>query len=193
MPFEPPCFTKEFFFDRSVLTIVRSALEQKIVADQWGCDVPVRGSENQQPHVDYQNPLFTEAPDLRLPPYMLVVSFALNCITDADGPIQIAPGTHKMAREEALKAVKSAQIEMQSVLLETGDVLIRHPWGLHRGTPNTTDTPRALVTIRYVRPWYVDSSRDVNSIPQAIWQSLAPEQREIMSFPVETRVTASVS
>ena len=31
--------------------------------------------------------------------------------------------------------------------LNIGDVLIRHPWVLHRGTPNATQTPRPLATI----------------------------------------------
>jgi len=73
---------------------------------------------------------------------------------------------------------------MQSVPLEIGDVLIRHPWALHRGTPNTTDTPRPLVTVRYVRCWYADNSRDVNPIPRTVWQSLTPEQQGLMRFPV---------
>ncbi len=38
----------------------------------------------------------------------------------------------------------------EPVTLEVGDVLIRHPWALHRGTPNLTDAPRALLTIRYI-------------------------------------------
>jgi hypothetical protein len=58
-----------------------------------------------------------------------------------------------MPRAEALQAVKSGEIGLESVPLEIGDVLIRHPWALHRGTPNMTDTPRALVTVRYVRRW----------------------------------------
>ena len=48
-----------------------------MVADQWGCDVPLRGSDLQGIHVDYQRPLFAEAPELVLPPYMLTVSFGL--------------------------------------------------------------------------------------------------------------------
>ena len=184
MPFQYPCFTPEFFFDPGVLNIIHGAIGERVVADQWGCDVPLRGSENQEAHVDYQRPLFAEVPDLLLPPYMLVVSFSLVRISGAEGPIQIAPSTHRMAREEALRAVQAAEIEMQSVPLELGDVLIRHPWALHRGTPNTTDIPRALVTIRYVRRWYSDDSREVNPIPLAVWQSLTPEQQSVMRFPV---------
>lgn len=183
MPFHRPCFAPEFFFDAEILDIVRSAMDDRIVADQWGCDIPLKGSEYQNAHVDYQRPLFAEFPDLFLPPYMLVVSFGLVRITQAHGPIEIAPGTHRMPRNEAMRTVQSANIEMQPVPLEIGDVLIRHPWALHRGTPNTSNTPRALVTIRYVRHWYADSSRDVNTIPQAVWQSLTPEQQSLIRFP----------
>jgi ectoine hydroxylase-related dioxygenase (phytanoyl-CoA dioxygenase family) len=185
MPFDPPCFAPEFFFDPTVLSIVHGAMDDRVVADQWGCDVPLRGSEHQGAHLDYQRPLFAEAPDLQLPTYMLVVSFGLISITPADGPIEIAPGTHRIPRVDALRAVESGQIQMQSVPLNVGDVLIRHPWALHRGAPNTTDTPRALATIRYVRRWYADHSREVNPIPRSVWQSLTAEQQNMMRFPVE--------
>jgi hypothetical protein len=183
MPFEPPCFTPEFFFYTEVLSIVRSVMDDRVVADQWGCDVALRGSGYQGVHVDYQRPLFGEAPDLPLPVYILVVSFGLMQITAEHGPIEIAPGTHRMPRKDALRAVEAAEIEMQPVPLEIGDVLIRHPWVLHRGSPNTTETPRALVGIRYVRRWYADDSRDVNSIPHAAWDALTPDQQSIMRFP----------
>jgi ectoine hydroxylase-related dioxygenase (phytanoyl-CoA dioxygenase family) len=89
-----------------------------------------------------------------------------------------------MARTDAHRAVEAGAISLQAVPLEVGDVLIRHPWALHRGTPNTTDIPRALVTIRYVRRWYADSSRDVEPLPRATWESLTPEQRGLMRFPM---------
>ena len=184
MPFEPPCFAPGFFFNEDVLRVVHGAMDDRVVADQWSCDTPLLGSEYQAVHVDYQRPLFEEVPDLVLPPYMLVASFGLVDITPAHGPIEIAPGTHRMARGDALRAVESGEVELQSVPLEIGDVLIRHPWALHRGTPNTTYTPRAFVTIRYVRRWYSDNSRDVNLIPCAVWESLTPEQQNAMRFPV---------
>lgn len=190
MPFTPPCFAPEFFFDAGILGIVRSVMDHRMVADQWGCDVPVRGSRHQEFHVDYRHPLFPEAPDLTLPTYMLVVSFPLMDISLASGPIEIAPGTHRMPRAEALRAVENNEIETRPVILNAGDVLIRHPWALHRGTPNVTDRPRALVTIRYVRRWYADYSREVNAIPLAVWQSLTPDQQEVMRFPLEASVAA---
>ncbi len=184
MPFNLRCFIPEFFFDPGVLGVIHRAMDTRVVADQWGCDVPVQGSQYQTPHVDYERPLFAEAPDLILPTYMLVVSFGLVPITSNEGPIQIAPGTHRMRRQDALQEVQSADIELISVPLEVGDVLIRHPWAIHRGTPNRTDTPRALLTIRYVRRWYVDNSRDVNAIPRAMWDKLTPVQQSALRFPV---------
>jgi ectoine hydroxylase-related dioxygenase (phytanoyl-CoA dioxygenase family) len=184
MPFNPPCFTPEFFFDPNVLSIVRGMLDERIVADQWHCDVALKGSVHQGIHVDYQRPLFAGAPDLALPAYMLVVSFGLNRIALENGPIEIAPGTHCIPRTLAQRAAEAGEIEMQPVPLEIGDILIRHPWALHRGSPNTTETPRALASIRYVRRWYWDDSREVDSISPAVWESLAPEQQAMLRFPI---------
>lgn len=184
MPFEPPCFAPEFFFDAGLLSVVHGAMDDRVIADQWGCDAALRGSKHQDFHVDYQRPLFPEAPNLSLPIYMLVVSFGLMNITPRHGPIEITPGTHTMPRDEALRFVQGGEINSQPIILDLGDVLIRHPWALHRGTPNLTDTPRALLTIRYVRRWYADHSRDVSTIPLAVWQSFTREQQSIMRFPL---------
>ena len=75
------------------------------------------------------------------------------------------------------------ELVLESVTLDLGDVLIRHPWALHRGTPNLTDIPRALVSIRYVRRWYADASREVEQIPETTWDRLTTEQRAMMRFP----------
>jgi ectoine hydroxylase-related dioxygenase (phytanoyl-CoA dioxygenase family) len=186
MPFTPPCFASEFFFDHDVLRLVRAAMDDGVVADQWGCDAPVRGSVRQSPHADYHRPLFHEQPDLSLPTYMLVVSFALVRVTLDNGPIEIAPGTHRLPRNEALRAIEASEIAMDPVPLEIGDVLVRHPWALHRGSPNSTDIPRALLSIRYVRRWYTDDSRDVSSIPRAVWTSLTSEQQKLIRYPISS-------
>jgi hypothetical protein len=190
MPFEPPIFTPQFFFDDDVLCIVRGLMDDRIVADQWSCDVPLRGSEYQEFHVDYQRPLFPEVPDLALPAYALVVSFGLVRIGRENGPIEIAPGTHRMTRMEGLRAVEGGQIGLQAVPMDIGDVLIRHPRALHRGTPNATDVPRALATIRYVRRWYADASRDVDDVPSATYESLTADQQGMMRFPQAGRASA---
>ncbi len=185
MPFEPPCFNSKFFFDREILQILEVVMGDKIVADQWGCDVPLLGSAFQNVHADYQRPLFEEYPDLQLPPHMLLVSFGLVNISVENGAIEIAPCTHRIPRAKAFNAVENAEIKMVPISLDVGDVLIRHPWALHRGTPNTTDAPRLLLTIRYVRNWYFDRSRDVNQIPATVWKILSSEQKDRLRFPVD--------
>jgi hypothetical protein len=52
MPFNPPCFAREFFFDSEILNIVRRVMDERVVADQWGCGVSVFRSKNQNIHVD---------------------------------------------------------------------------------------------------------------------------------------------
>jgi ectoine hydroxylase-related dioxygenase (phytanoyl-CoA dioxygenase family) len=184
VPFQFPIFANEFFFNPTILEIVQSTLHESAVADQWGCDAPILGSQYQNPHVDYNRPLFPENPDAILLPYMLVVSFGLVRIDREHGPIEIAAGSHRMTRDEAQRAVSAGEIPFRPVPLAIGDVLIRHPWALHRGTPNLTVTPRALLTIRYVRRWYDDRSRDVLPIPSIVWESFTDDQRRLMRFPV---------
>ena len=184
MPFARPCFVPDFFFDTEILTIIKNVMGDRIVADQWGCDVPLAGSTYQAVHIDYKRPLFHENTDLLLPAYMLVVSFALINVTQENGAIELAPGTHRMAREQACNSVENGKIKMIPIRMDIGDVLIRHPWTLHRGTPNRTEIPRLLATIRYVRDWYCDSCREVNSIPASLWKLLTSEQRAMLRFPI---------
>lgn len=183
MPFDGPAFQPVFFFDPAILAIVRGAMGERVVADQWGCDVPVRGSTYQALHVDFARPLFEEAPEQVFPPYFLAVSFALQPITAAHGPIEIAPRTHRMSPNAARRAVEAKEVDLDRVTMEVGDVLVRHPWALHRGSPNTEPEPRALVTVRYVRKWYADDSREVCTVPHRTWELLTPEQQALMRFP----------
>src|SRR5262245_58938535 len=76
MPFDAS-FVRPVFFDPDILALVRALMDDRIVIDQWGRDVPLRGSEHQLPHADYRRPLFAECPDLVLPPYIVMVSFGL--------------------------------------------------------------------------------------------------------------------
>ena len=184
MPWDANCYAPEFFFDPDVLSVMRNVMDERIVADQWGCDVPLGDSCFQQFHADYQRSLFAEQPDLRLPAYMLAMSFGLVRITAENGAMEVVPCTHRMPRTEALGQIAAGILTPCTVSLEIGDVLLRHPWTLHRGTPNSTRVPRPLVTIRYVRRWYWDDSREVNAIPAPLWRTMTVEQRSIMRFPL---------
>jgi len=138
MPFERPCFASEFFFDSEILKIVKGVMGDRIVADQWGCDVPLFGSGYQTVHVDYQRPLFYEISNLILPAYIMVVSFGLTKITQENGAIELAPGTHKIDREQAFRVIESSEIKMITIRLNIGDVrrsFVIH--GLYTAEPQT--------------------------------------------------------
>jgi hypothetical protein len=107
MPWDANCYAPEFFFDSEVLSVLRGVMDDRVVADQWGCDVPLGGSCFQQFHADYQRPLFAEHPDLQLPAYMLTMSFGLVRITVENGGIEVVPCTHRIARNEALQQIAS--------------------------------------------------------------------------------------
>src|SRR5262249_45932097 len=47
MPFAPPCFNSGYFFDAEILAVVQSLMSDRVVADQWGCDVALQGSDYQ--------------------------------------------------------------------------------------------------------------------------------------------------
>ena len=93
-------------------------MDDRVVADQWGCDLPIEGSDYQGFHADYQRPLFVEVPEMQLPAYMLNVSFGLLRISAANGPIEIAPGTHRMPREQARQLIDFGEIKPITVPLE---------------------------------------------------------------------------
>jgi Phytanoyl-CoA dioxygenase (PhyH) len=149
-----------------------------------GLRYALKGSTNQEVQVDFRRPLFIETPDLPLPFYLLVVNFGLIDITVNHGPIQFAAGTHRMPRVEALRAIELSQIKPESVPLKPGDVLIRPPRALHRGTPNfdrrasstCDDSLRTLLVYRRLSRCQQDF--------WGIWRSLSPEQRKMMRFPV---------
>ena len=184
LPFTRPIFHPDLFFQPPILEIIHQTLGDRAVADQWGCDVPTHGSHFQEPHADYARPLFAEQPHLSLPPYMLVASFGLVPIHSENGALEIAPGTHRLPRIQAQAAVASGEIPLHPIALELGDVLIRHPWTLHRGTPNRTPEPRPLLSIRWVRRWYEDHSRETLPIPRPVWDALPASQRARLRFTV---------
>jgi hypothetical protein len=51
-PFNPLCFAPEFFFDSEILNIVRRVMDERVVADQSGCDVSAFGSKNRNIQMD---------------------------------------------------------------------------------------------------------------------------------------------
>ena len=185
MPFDPPCFAPDFFFDEAILRIVRGAYGRSGRRRPVGVRRSCRGVGVSGRSRRLRETVVHEWPEL-----VAAAAYArrqLRAFTDCASRRanrDRAWDSPDAARRGVARCKERDYATSTSVELDVGDVLIRHPWALHRGSPNMTSTPRALVSIRYVRRWYADDSRDVNRIPRAVWNTLTDAQRRIMRFPV---------
>lgn len=77
------------------------------------------------------------------------------------------------------------------VVLEPGDILIRDPGLLHRGTVNRTDEPRTMLTLCYFRRGQShDYGRAEYNLDRSIWENLAPEAKRLFAHEFESSSAA---
>jgi hypothetical protein len=150
LPWAPPFADVELFANPVVLAILDRLFPQEYVMVQLGVDIPVQGSDYQEIHRDFR-PLFSDS--VVTPLYAAAVNTPLVDVTEENGPFEMARGTHVLPREEGLEKVARGEIPMEQFPLQMGDVMIRSPLALHRGTPNRTDVPRPMVVMGYVMHW----------------------------------------
>lgn len=175
-PWMPPFANAEVFANPAVRGILERVFPQEYVMVQLGADVPVQGSDYQEIHRDYR-PLFSD--DVVTPLYALAVNFPLVEVTEENGPFQMARGTHVLPRDEALAKVEAGEIPMESFLMQPGDVSIRTPLALHRGSPNRTGTPRPMVVMGYVMHWLHTPKVDL-TLPRDYYQSLPEDLQKML-------------
>ncbi len=175
LPWVAPFADPEVFANPTILAILNRVFPQEYAMVQYGADVPVKGSDYQEIHRDHR-PLFTD--DIVTPLYALAVNIPLIDVNEENGPFQMARGTHFMNRAEGLRKIESGEIPLESFHLQMGDVAIRTPLALHRGSPNRTDKPRPMVVMGYVMHWLHTPKVDV-TLPRDYYQSL-PEQVQKM-------------
>jgi len=152
--------------------VVRNAFAHSIIAETLGddyycksvsSDTCLKGSTKQAPHRDIG---FYEGNGI---PGCLV-NIAITECTLQNGPIEVWPGGSHLWRaelferfnldlfiqDEANPSVEALASQIPSRLIELapGDLMIRDPGMLHRGTPNPTDEPRTMLTTGYFRNDY---------------------------------------
>jgi len=121
------------------------------------------------------------------PLYALAVNFPLVDVTAENGPFQMARGTHVLPREEGLARIASGAIPMESFLMSRGDVCIRTPLALHRGSPNRTAVPRPMVVMGYVMHWLHTPKVDL-TLPGDFYKSLPEATRKLLRCEVVERL-----
>ncbi|MBD2102358.1 phytanoyl-CoA dioxygenase family protein [Leptolyngbya sp. FACHB-261] len=193
-PWIAPFANTEVFANSVISGILNRVFAQEYVMVQMGADIPLQGSEYQEVHRDFR-PLFTD--QILTPLYAVAVNFPLVEVTAENGPFQMARGTHRMSRDEGLAKVATGEIPLESFYMQLGDVMIRSPLALHRGSPNRTDQPRPMVVMGYAMHWLHTPKVDL-ALPRNYYESL-PEQTqrllrcEVIDDPSEVRAETYIN
>jgi ectoine hydroxylase-related dioxygenase (phytanoyl-CoA dioxygenase family) len=174
----------------AIMAVVEELVGADGVMCQLASDTPSRGSEHQELHCDTQL-LFPES-GVETPPYQLAVNFPLVDVTDANGPLEYAPGTHMLSKADGMARIARGEIPLVRAYMDRGDVMIRDVRHIHRGTPNKTDIPRPMVVIGYSRRWLHRPEVNIR-VPAEVLVGLPERARRWLRFnPVfETKAEAA--
>lgn len=179
LPFEGVFADPAIFEDADVLAVVELLAGKEFVMCQLASDTPLRGSQDQDLHRDTP-PLFPEW-GMETPPFQLAVNFPLVDVTRENGPMEVAPGTHMMEKNDALARIAAGEIPLEPILMDAGDVLIRDVRSIHRGTPNGSAEARPMIVIGYSRRWLMRPEVSIQ-IPRATYERLSPQARAMLRF-----------
>jgi ectoine hydroxylase-related dioxygenase (phytanoyl-CoA dioxygenase family) len=179
LPFQDLWADPQVIDNDAVMAVVEELVGADGVMCQLASDTPCRGSEHQDLHRDTQL-LFPES-GVETPPYQLAVNFALVDVTDENGPLEYAPGTHMLSKADGMARIASGEIPLVRSHLKRGDVVIRDVRHIHRGTPNLTGTPRPMVVIGYSRRWLFRPEVNIR-IPQGVMAGLPERARRWLRF-----------
>lgn len=180
LPWVSPFADPEVFANAAISGVLDRVFYQEYQLVQLAADIPFQGSEYQEIHRDFR-PLFTD--HIVTPLYAVAVNFPLVEVTAENGPFEMARGTHRMPKEEALVKVRSGEIPMEAFYLRPGDVMIRSPLALHRGTPNRTPRPRPMIVMGYVMHWLHTRKVDL-TLPRDYYDRLSPRNQELIRCQV---------
>lgn len=189
LPLAPPFADADVFANPVILGVLDRVFAQEYVLVQLGADVPLKGSDYQETHRDYR-PLFSD--NVVTPLYALAVNFPLVDVTHDNGPFEMARGTHVLGRSEGLEKVERGEIPIEQFLMRRGDVMIRTPLALHRGTPNRTEIGRPMVVMGYVMHWLHTPNVDL-TLPRAFYESLPEATRTLLRCQVVDELPAEKS
>lgn len=179
LPFNGLWADPEIIDNDAVMAVVADLVGDDGVMQQLASDTPLRGSTHQALHRDTQL-LFPET-GAESPPYQLAVNFPLVDVTEENGAMEYAPGTHMLDKSEGLRRVESGETPLLRAPMSRGDVMIRDVRHIHRGTPNRTETPRPMVVMGYSRRWLFRPEVNIR-VPREVLAGLSPRARKQLRF-----------
>ena len=182
LPFISPFADMNCFADPKLIQILEGIVGSDPVMCQLATDTPLKGSDFQVIHRDTEG-LFFELPSYaETPTYQLALNFPLcDILDDSIGPLQIAKGTHKLTSHEQDAMIEAGLVPLESLYMKRGDAIIRDVRGLHRGTPNTTETPRPMVVVGYSRKWLRRPEVGIQ-VPESVHRSLSSAAKNLLRY-----------
>lgn len=159
----PPLSDPRLLANPLVIPVLAELLGSDFRCKFVSSDTCMMGSTTQAPHRELGAGGAREAP-------AYIVNVPLTRCSNRNGPLEVWPtashlwsadvldrhGLSDEVQDEPNPALEefARRLPSERLLLEPGSLLIRDPGMLHRGTPNRTRSPRAMVTICYLRRDY---------------------------------------
>jgi hypothetical protein len=175
-------------------------LLQFLLGDGWYCkfvsiDTCAKGALLQAPHRELGVGQSWE-------PRCYIVNVPLGRCGLDNGPLEIWPGGSHLWRNALLDQlgmktdVQDGQnldcewfsrfFPSRKVVLEPGDLLIRDPGMMHRGTVNHTDEPRSMLTVCYFRRGQThDYGQLAYNLDRGLWDQLDPDIKHLFAHAFE--------
>jgi ectoine hydroxylase-related dioxygenase (phytanoyl-CoA dioxygenase family) len=164
-------------------------------------DTCLAGAEIQSPHREMD-------PGLSWEPRGYIVNIPLHRCDLANGPLEIWPGGSHLWRDDVIRGlgfddtVQDARnpdfewlaslFPSRRVVLDAGDILIRDPALMHRGTVNHTDRPRTMLGVCYFRAGLTHNYGQLDlSLDRELYEQLAPGIRPFFRYAFESPIRAA--
>jgi hypothetical protein len=173
------------------LALLRFSLGDDLYCKFVSSDTCLRGAEIQAPHRELGA---GEQWETRA----LVVNVPMGRSGLDNGPLEVWYSGGHLWRNDVLAAVGfgddvqdgsnadaealAATLPSRRVTLDAGDVLVRDPGLLHRGTVNETDEPRSMLTMAFFRAGEDHSYGDVRfNLDEALFAALEPQAQALFA------------
>jgi hypothetical protein len=173
------------------MALLRFSLGEDLYCKFVSSDTCLRGAEMQAPHREL-------GAGERWEPRALVVNVPVGRCGLDNGPLEVWYSGGHLWRNEVLAAVGfdddvqdgdnphaealAAALPSRRVTLEPGDVLVRDPGLLHRGTVIHTDEPRTMLTMAFFRTGEDHSYGDARyNLDEALFAALDAEVRPLFA------------
>eukprot|EP01044_Picomonas_judraskeda_P004782 COSAG03_NODE_429_length_7977_cov_3.949606_5_plen_156_part_00 len=130
----------------------------------------------------YTEQVHLDGEGLRGTPRRAFMNWPLVDIDDANGPFEMAAGSHLYPVDEAHRLIAAGELPLRRLLMMRGDVLVRNPCCLHRGSPNVTETPRPMCILSFSESEdaAANAGNRAPAVQRSVLEGLSAEQRWVL-------------